>query len=140
MCRSTKKITEYNNTEEQIEDDIFIISESAIKSFNKKIRVVLDTSVIVKWFFKDDEKNIFLDILLLIGDYVPRKNIIVLKGNHEKISKFAEFARENGNDDISKICEKLTLNAPENFIEACQLYWFSITDLLIFHLVQNVLS
>lgn len=50
-------MTEYNNTEEQIDNDIFIISESAIKSFNKKVRVVLDTSVIVKWFFKDDEEN-----------------------------------------------------------------------------------
>ena len=38
-------------------NNFFIISESAIKSFNKKVRVVLDTSVIVKWFFKDDEKN-----------------------------------------------------------------------------------
>ncbi|MCD4746610.1 MAG: type II toxin-antitoxin system VapC family toxin [Bacteroidales bacterium] len=50
-------MTEYNNTEKQIDNDIFIISESAIESFNKKARVVLDTSVIVKWFFKDDEKN-----------------------------------------------------------------------------------
>ena len=50
-------MTEYNNIEEQIDNDIFIISESVIKSFNKKVRVVLDTSVIVKWFFKDDEKN-----------------------------------------------------------------------------------
>ena len=51
-------MTKYNNTEEQIDNDIFIISESVIKSFNKKAGVVLDTSVIVKWFFKDDEKNI----------------------------------------------------------------------------------
>lgn len=50
--------TEYNNIEKQIDDDIFIISESAIKSFNKNIKLVLDTSVIVKWFFKDEEKNI----------------------------------------------------------------------------------
>ena len=57
MGRSTKKMTEYNDTEKQIDNDIFIISESAIKTFNKKVRVVLDISVIVKWFFKDDEKN-----------------------------------------------------------------------------------
>jgi len=57
MGRSTKKMTGYNNTEEQIVNDIFIISESAVKSFNKKFRVVLETSVIVKWFFKDSEKN-----------------------------------------------------------------------------------
>lgn len=50
-------MTGYNNTEEQIVNDIFIISESAVKSFNKKFRVVLETSVIVKWFFKDSEKN-----------------------------------------------------------------------------------
>ncbi|HEY4662890.1 MAG TPA: type II toxin-antitoxin system VapC family toxin [Candidatus Humimicrobiaceae bacterium] len=58
MGRFIKKMTGYNNTEEQINNDIFIISESIIKSFNEKVRVVLDTSVIVKWFFKDDEKNI----------------------------------------------------------------------------------
>ena len=51
-------MTEYDNIEEQIDNDIFIISESVIKSFNKKAGVVLDTSVIVKWFFKDNEKNI----------------------------------------------------------------------------------
>src|SRR4030065_2433047 len=58
MGRFVQKMTEYNNAEEQIDNDIFIISESVIKSFNEKVRVVLDTSVIVKWFFKDDEKNI----------------------------------------------------------------------------------
>src|SRR4030043_1272757 len=58
MSRFIKKMSGYNNAEEQIDNDIFIISESVIKSFNEKIRVVLDTTVIVKWFFMDDEKNI----------------------------------------------------------------------------------
>ena len=51
-------MAEYDNIEEQIDKNIFIVSESIIKSFNKKITMVLDTSVIVKWFFKDDEENI----------------------------------------------------------------------------------
>ncbi|MCL5986382.1 MAG: type II toxin-antitoxin system VapC family toxin [Actinobacteria bacterium] len=50
-------MAEYSDIEAQINEDIFIISEGLISSFNKKSRMVLDTSVVVKWFFKDDEKN-----------------------------------------------------------------------------------
>lgn len=72
-------MTEYDNAEEQIDNDIFIISEGAIKSLNKKLRVVLDTSVIVKWFFKDSEKNTKKADLIL-KQYLNNEIKIIIPG------------------------------------------------------------
>ncbi|MBN2072784.1 MAG: type II toxin-antitoxin system VapC family toxin [Actinobacteria bacterium] len=47
----------YNEIEEQINSDTFIISENIIDFFSSRESVVIDTSVMVKWFFKDNEKN-----------------------------------------------------------------------------------
>lgn len=46
----------------------------------------------IKHFFSYEklEKNWFLDILLLVGKYVKRENIIAVRGNHEKIAELAD--------------------------------------------------
>jgi len=43
----------------------------------------------------------------------------------EVIHKFANRAKEKGIVRLYKICNALTKRAPENLMEACQLYWFS---------------
>lgn len=43
--------------EEQINNDIFIVSDRTWNLFNRKEKITLDTSVIIKWFFKENEKN-----------------------------------------------------------------------------------
>jgi len=42
---------------EKINSDIFIVNEDIINLFGKRPKVILDTSVMVKWFFKEDENN-----------------------------------------------------------------------------------
>ena len=46
----------------------------------------------IKHFFSYEkgEKNRFLEIMLIVGNYVPRKDVIVIKGNHEKLMKIAD--------------------------------------------------
>jgi len=70
-------MTEYNNIEKQIDNDLFIISDSTIKFFDKKVKIVLDTSVIVKWFFKDDEENIKKADLIL-KQYLNNEIIVII--------------------------------------------------------------
>jgi predicted nucleic acid-binding protein len=48
---------DYGVVEEQLNSDVFLISEKSIKTYNKGKLLILDTSVIVKWFFKDGERN-----------------------------------------------------------------------------------
>jgi predicted nucleic acid-binding protein len=43
--------------EEQIDRDVFIISENSIDLFGKKENIILDTSVLIKWFFNCDQYN-----------------------------------------------------------------------------------
>jgi len=43
--------------EERLSSDIFLVSEKLLKTHSKGRLLILDTSVIVKWFFKDDERN-----------------------------------------------------------------------------------
>jgi len=42
---------------EKINSDIFIVNEDIINLSGKKPKVIPDPSVIVKWFFKEDENN-----------------------------------------------------------------------------------
>jgi putative SbcD/Mre11-related phosphoesterase len=46
----------------------------------------------VKHFFSYEkgEKNRFLDLINLVTKYVKRENILVIKGNHEKMAKIAD--------------------------------------------------
>jgi len=68
---------DYKKIEEKLYNDIFLVSESSINSFNKKNLLILDTSVIVKWFFKNDEKNkIKADIIL--NQYLDNKIKIII--------------------------------------------------------------
>jgi predicted nucleic acid-binding protein len=51
-------ITEgYGEIEEQIKSDTFIVSEKIWGFLKKKENIVVDTSVIIKWFFSDKEEN-----------------------------------------------------------------------------------
>lgn len=55
----------HKNNDEKLGDDVFLVSDSSINSFNKQDLLILDTSVIVKWFFRDNEKNkVKADIIL----------------------------------------------------------------------------
>ena len=51
------KMVGYKKEIGKINSDIFIVSEDTIDLFEKRQIIVLDTSVIVKWFFKEDENN-----------------------------------------------------------------------------------
>jgi len=48
---------DYKENGEQLDRNVFLVSESSINSFNKGELLILDTSVIVKWFFKDNENR-----------------------------------------------------------------------------------
>lgn len=47
----------YGEIEEQIKSDTFIVSEKIWGFLKKKENIVVDTSVIIKWFFSDCEEN-----------------------------------------------------------------------------------
>jgi predicted nucleic acid-binding protein len=47
----------YGEIEEQIKSDTFIVSEKIWGFLKKKDNIVVDTSVIIKWFFSDCEEN-----------------------------------------------------------------------------------
>ena len=47
----------YGEIEEQINDDMFIVSERTWNLFHKTEKIILDTSVTIKWFFNEDEEN-----------------------------------------------------------------------------------
>lgn len=40
--------------------------------------------------FNKGEKNIFLELLSIIENYAKKENIIIIKGNHEKLNEFAD--------------------------------------------------
>ena len=68
---------DYKKIEEKINNDIVIVSENTANSFNKKNLLILDTSVIVKWFFKDNEKNrVKADVIL--NQYLDNKIKIII--------------------------------------------------------------
>lgn len=48
---------EYGEMEKQIKNDTFIVSEKIWGFLKKKENIVVDTSVIIKWFFSDNEEN-----------------------------------------------------------------------------------
>ena len=77
MGRSGKQMIDYYVSEDQLNDDIFIASESIIESFNKKRLLILDTSVIIKWFFKDDEKNTG-NADCILNEYLDNKIRIII--------------------------------------------------------------
>ncbi len=47
----------YEEIEEQVNSDTFIVSEKIWAFLKKKENIVIDTSVIIKWFFSDNEEN-----------------------------------------------------------------------------------
>jgi len=50
-------MAEYTEIEEQIKNEVFIVSDKTWNLFNKKEKMILDTSVIIKWFFNEEEEN-----------------------------------------------------------------------------------
>jgi predicted nucleic acid-binding protein len=76
---------DYSITNEQLSNDVFLISEKSVKTYSSGKLLVLDTSVIVKWFFKDGEKsNEKADIILnrymdnKIGIVIPELSVFEL--------------------------------------------------------------
>ncbi len=55
----------YREIEEQINNDVFIVSDKTSNLFNHKEKVILDTSVIIKWFFEEDEEDVKTANLIL---------------------------------------------------------------------------
>ncbi len=68
-------------------DEIF----KKLKKEKKEVKRVIFLGD-VKYFFhyQNSERNRFLEIMLLLSKYVNRKNIIIVKGNHEKIANLAD--------------------------------------------------
>ncbi|MEA2015884.1 MAG: type II toxin-antitoxin system VapC family toxin [Actinomycetota bacterium] len=67
---------DFKENGEQLDKKTFLVSESSINSFDKGELLIPDTSVIVKWFFKDNEKNKEkADIIL--GRYMDNKIKII---------------------------------------------------------------
>lgn len=55
MVKYKERVEKINS--DIINDDIFVVKEETIDLFGKRPKVILDTSVVVKWFFKENEKN-----------------------------------------------------------------------------------
>lgn len=83
--------------------------------------------------------------LLLLGFSgirdITLKNATALQGNKKKylfliyevyreitdvLKRYSEAAKERERDDLYGMCSKLSEDSPGSFLEACQLYWFSI--------------
>lgn len=74
----------------QTKDDLKYILE-ILKSRKIKLNKLIFLGDIKHYFtFQKIEKNIFIDILNLIKEYVSEENIIIIRGNHDKIENFAE--------------------------------------------------
>ena len=75
-----------NQTKEDLEK-IFL----KLKKEKKGIKKVIFLGDIKHLFhYEKGEKNIILNVLLLVGKYVKRENIILIKGNHEKMAQIAD--------------------------------------------------
>jgi predicted nucleic acid-binding protein len=102
-------MAEYTEIEDSINNDVFIVSDKTWNLFNKKEIIVLDTSVIIKWFFKGNEGNTKLANLILkrylnneIGIITPEIALFEIANvvkNRIKISQNKQF----GIDIIDKI-------------------------------------
>jgi len=74
----------------QTKKDLEYIFET-LKKQKKQISKVIFLGDIKHFFsYEKLEKNWLLEILLLVGKYVKRENIIIIKGNHEKIAELAD--------------------------------------------------
>jgi putative SbcD/Mre11-related phosphoesterase len=62
-----------------------------LKKENKKIEKIVFLGDIKHFFsYERGEKNIILEILLMVGEHIDRDNIILIKGNHEKMANIAD--------------------------------------------------
>jgi len=78
--------TQFKQTKEDLEK---VFNE--LKKEKKNVKKVIFLGDVKHFFaFNKGEKNLFLEILLLIGEHVKREDIIVLKGNHEKMAEIAD--------------------------------------------------
>jgi len=77
MERNNQKITDYNAAGKLLNDDVFMVSENVADSFSRKNLLIVDTSVVIKWFFQDNEKNTF-NASIILNEYLNNKIRIVI--------------------------------------------------------------
>ncbi len=78
--------TQFQDTKKDLE---LVFKE--LKKQKKKIEKVIFLGDVKHFFaYNRGEKNLFLELLVLIGNHVKRDDIIVLKGNHEKMAEIAD--------------------------------------------------
>jgi len=74
----------------QIKNDLELIFKEINAKHGKIKKIILLGDIKHIFSFVKPEKNLFLDLLLILTKQVTRENIITLKGNHEKITKLAD--------------------------------------------------
>jgi len=93
--------TQFSETKKDLEDIFEVIKKRGNRL--KKVIFLGD----VKHFFSymRAEKNLFEELLMLIGKHVKQENIIVIKGNHEKLANLAdkEFVEIHKEKDLAFI-------------------------------------
>ena len=78
--------TQMHETKKDIEE-IFI----KLKKEKKNVEKVVFLGDVKHFFsYEKGEKSRFLEIMLLVTDYVKREDVIIIKGNHEKWAKIAD--------------------------------------------------
>jgi predicted nucleic acid-binding protein len=99
----------YTEIEEQVKSDTFIVSEKLWGFLRKKENIVVDTSVIIKWFFSENEENAEASHLILkrfihneIGLITPEIALFEL-ANVVKNKISAEGSEMTGMDIIDRI-------------------------------------
>ena len=99
----------YAEIEEQVQSDTFIVSEKLWGFLRKKENIVVDTSVIIKWFFSENEENAEASHLILkrfihneIGLITPEIALFEL-ANVVKNKISAEGSEMTGVDIIDRL-------------------------------------
>lgn len=78
--------TQINQTIEELEEII-----KRIKSERETLKKIIFLGDVKHYFaYNKAEKNNFLKIILALEKYIKRENIIIIKGNHEKMANIAD--------------------------------------------------
>lgn len=101
----------------QTKDDLKEILE-ALKQRKINLNKIIFLGDVKHYFaFNKYERNSFIDIILFLEDYIKRENIIIIKGNHEKLDSLSDkefvdfFIEDNiifvhGDQEIKEINNK----------------------------------
>ncbi len=112
---------------EQIKNTISEIVKiiNLLRLSGKKVSKVVFLGDIKHYFaFHKGERNLFLDLMQEIEKHVKRENIIVIKGNHEKLANLAdkyfvdfyiqdELAFIHGDEEIKEVFDKNNIKSKE---------------------------